>query len=134
MEAGLFRNLPPERVADLLRAELAEERAQRGEARRESVSQLGSTVKIDLKPGVNRRKAGTLQRGTYQIGGANWRYNQESLVLAVTCRRKWAPLSIASQRFAVVVSIAHTNESVPVYEHARQQIELRQRQRARVRS
>ncbi len=133
MEAGLFRNLTPNHVAKLLRAELAEERAQRGSARRESLSQLGNTKRVDLKPGVNRRKAGTLQRGAYRISRANWRYDGESLVLAVTCRRKWAPVSITSQRFAVVVSIAHTNESVPVYEHVRQQIELRQRQRARVR-
>jgi hypothetical protein len=133
MEVGLFRNLQPDRVAELLRAELAEERAQRGGTRRQSVSQLGNTVRVDLKPRVSRRKPGTLQRGTYRLGGANWRYNGESLVLAVTCRRKWAPVSITSQRFAVVVSISHTNASVPVYEHARQQVELRQRQRARVR-
>jgi hypothetical protein len=133
MEAGLFRNLTPDRVAELLRAELAEERAQRGSARRESLSQLGSTKRVALKPGVDRRKAGTLQRGTCRISSANWTYDGEGLVLAVTCRRKWAPVSITSQRFAVVVSIAHTNESVPVYEHVRQQIELRQRQRARVR-
>lgn len=134
MEASLFRNLSPEHVAELLRAELAEERAQRGEDRRESVSRLGATVRVDLKPGVNSRKAGTLQRGTYRIGGANWRYDGESLVLAVTCRRKWAPASITSQRVAVVVSISHTNEAIPVYEHARQQIDLRLRQRARVRA
>lgn len=133
MEAGLFRNLTPNRVAELLRAELAEERAQRGSAQRESLSRLGSTKRVALKPGVDRRKAGTLQRGTCRISSANWTYDGNSLVLSVTCRRKWAPVSITSQRFAVVVSISHSNESVPVYEHVRQQIELRQRQRARVR-
>jgi hypothetical protein len=96
MEASLFRNLQPSRVAELLRTELAEERADRGDARRDSISQLTASVRVDLKPGVSRRKAGTLQRGRCRISSANWRYDGQSLVLAVTCRRKWAPASIGS--------------------------------------
>lgn len=134
MEASLFRNVQPSRVAELLRDELQSEREERNGVRRDSVSDLPTSARVDLKPGVNRRKAGTLQRGVYRIGSSRWQYDGAGLVLAVTCRRKWAPESISSQRFAAVVSLSHSNDSIRIYEHIRQQIELRELQRTRVRA
>jgi hypothetical protein len=137
MDAQLFRNLEASRVAVLMRQELEEERIARGENKRESLSTAKKKddppYKVKLQPGINRRKKGTLQRGTATIARANWAYDGNPLVLAVTCRREWAPESLSRQRYAVVVSFRHTNESIQLYSHIRNQSRVRVQPRLRVR-
>jgi hypothetical protein len=62
---------------------------------------------VDLLPRVKLRKKGILQRGTREISGSTWQYDGGPLYLAVICQRKWAPIKITHQRFAVVASVSH---------------------------
>lgn len=141
MEAHLFRNRTPEQVAEAIRAYTREEREriadQQGvELRRVHLptrarieGELPSNV--NLTPGVNTRKKGTLQRGSCDVRSQQWQYDGSALVLAVICRREWAPTTITSQRYAAVVSLSHPSESVRLHEHVRAQLRVTQRARVR---
>lgn len=131
MEFALFRNVPPEDVANAIRKLSDEDREEFEEE--PTLKSLGNhgPAKVDLQPGRNRRMKGTLQRGTARVRKANWNYDGEPLQLAVTCRRKWAPAEITHQRFAVVVSLWHDDPEVNLYEHVRQQTRVSERIRIR---
>ena len=137
MEAHLFRNLTPEQVADTIRLWDAEERegleGGRLPTRATAMRDRGMNTAVDLAPGVNQRKSGTLQRGGCSVSNATWGYDGKPLVLAVLSRRKWAPESITHQRFAVVVKVSHDATTVNLHAHIRQQARLYQRARLRVR-
>lgn len=131
MEFVLFRNVSPEEIANAIRRLESEERKNL-----ESTPTVGNLRRdrpnrVDLKPGVNRRKKGTLQRGVSKISRSNWNYNGGPLHLAVICQRKWAPIEITHQRFSVVVSLWHDNPAVNLYAHVRQQARISQRVRVR---
>lgn len=135
MEAHLFRNLTSDQVADVLREWAREERAALGDGGRPpSRTTLGRhygvTGTIRLSPGVNLRKKGTLQRGWARVSSSRWTYDGTPLVLAVICKRKWAPQDITRQRFAVVATLAHENEQIQLHSRIREQI--RQQQRVRI--
>lgn len=136
MEFVLFRNLPPGAVADVTRAWSMEERETREDKTLPSLKSIhtqgGPPVRMDLKPGVTKRNKGTLQRGVVNIKGASWQYDHSPLVLAVKCQRKWAPLEITDQRFAIVVSVAHEEPSLDLYARISQQARLYQRVRIQV--
>jgi subtilisin family serine protease len=134
MEAHLFRNLRPDQVADMLREWAREEKdalaeGERLPSRTRIREEYGVTGAIDLSPGVNTRKKGTLQRAWVRITNANWSYDREPLLLAVLCKRKWAPAEVSRQRFAVIVTLSHENEEIRLHSRIREQIRLRPRLR-----
>jgi hypothetical protein len=131
MEFALFKNTRPETVADAIRAWDRDEADSLEEANVPSMSSV-SRCKIPLNPGTNLRKKGTLQRGLRRISSRAWQYDSEPLQLAVICQRKWAPVEITNQRFAVVVSLSHEDDSVDIYARARQQARVYQRIRVKV--
>ena len=131
MYASLFRNISPNDIVNRLKAMTQDELAAFGEGDT-SLSNLPSSKKIDLKPGVNVRRRGTLQRGVASIGSSNWRYDGEDLFLAVVCQRMWAPMEVERQHFAVIVSLTHSDETVSLHAHIRQRAQLWQQVRIRV--
>jgi subtilisin family serine protease len=135
MEFALFRNVSPDAVAAALRVWNEEERENLEESGLPSLGTLRAAgappVGVDLKPGVRARGKGTLQKGTVEISRANWKYDGNSLVLAVICRRRWAPSELDEQRFALVASLHHDNPEVDVYAHVREQVRVREDVRVR---
>ena len=129
MEFALFRNVAPDNVADAIRRLGEEDREGLEEV--PTLGRLGNQrpSRVELRPGVNKRKKGTLQRGIARIARANWNYDGGPLQLAVICQRKWAPIDITHQRFALVVSLWHDDPTVDLYAHVRQQTRLSQRVR-----
>lgn len=93
----------------------------------------GSSCDVKLTPGSNIRKKGTLQRGQIEISDRVKNFNQP-LYLVISCNRKWAKEGeIDWQRYALVVSIRHTNEEVKIYNQIQTKIQSRARQQLRIR-
>ncbi|AFY45244.1 S8 family peptidase [Nostoc sp. PCC 7107] len=91
----------------------------------------GSGISVDLSPGSNLRKKGTVQRGQVKIFPQSTKYDQGNMTLVVSCNRKWAsPDEVEMQRYALVASISHSDPQVNLYNRMRLQIS--QRPRARV--
>jgi hypothetical protein len=131
MEFALFRNMAPETIAEAVRAWNQQEvESLEGE----DIPALKgiSRQRIDLKPTRRLLKKGSLQRAIKRISRSTWQYDGEPLQLVVTCQRKWAPNSITSQRYAVVVSVSHDDPSVDLHAHLLQQTRITQRVRIRV--
>lgn len=92
--------------------------------------QHGSGISVDLSPGSSLRKKGTVQRGQVQIFPQSTKYDQGNMILVVSCNRKWAnPDEIELQRYALVVSISHSDPQVDLYNHNRLQLQIIQRDR-----
>ena len=131
----LFRNTPIDDITQLFRhwkkapAEFNEDELER------KMDALKGSQKVDLKPGIEQRKRATLQKGICAVHNKNWRNDGVPLVLAVTSQRRWAPASIVDQRFAVIVSLKHSDPAVKLHAPllARQRERQRQRERARQR-
>ena len=129
----LFRNASPEQIADALRVLTKEEKKALDEqgikhpslGRLREENELPPTV--DLKPGVQRRDKGTLQRAQIRIAGPDWKYDGGPLILAVLCRREWAPIEITEQRFAVIARLNHDDHFINIYDHIRQHATVYQR-------
>jgi hypothetical protein len=93
----------------------------------------GSGVSVDLFPGSNLRKKGCVQKGQVKISSRATGYNQQPLYLVVSCSRKWARQGeIDVQRYALVVSIDHSNPEVDLYNQLRLKTQIAQRVRTRV--
>lgn len=125
MQFRLFRNL---RVDDVERGFRDWSRAPAGPtevALESKLADLKGSEKVELRPGSNVRGKGTLQRGVLPIAKSNWTYDGNPLVLAVTSQRTWAPEEVVSQRFAVVVSLKHSDPAVQL--HSRLRLKLRPR-------
>ena len=132
MESHMFRNISAQTVEYLFR-DWAKAPAEENEAAlEEAISKLPSSQRIDLMPGINRRKKGTLQKGIIRIGSSRWTYNRDPIILSVACIRKWAPEEIDSQRYAVVVSVRHSSDEIRLYDRIRQHVRVAQRIRMRV--
>ena len=131
MYAHLFRNISASDLVNRIRDMTPDELAEVGEGNT-SLSDLASSQRVNLKPGVNTRRKGTLQKGVASIRSSNWQYDGSDLFLAVVCQRMWAPVEIERQRFAVIVSLTHSDESVLLHTHIRQRAQLWQRVRIRV--
>ncbi|MCI0659899.1 MAG: S8 family peptidase [Acidobacteria bacterium] len=130
MEFALFRNVAPEKIAEALRAWNQQEIE--GFESEEIPALKGiSRQRIDLKPSRQLLKKGTLQRAIKRIAKANWQYDGGPLRLVVTCQRKWVPATMESQRYAVVMSVAHDDPSVDLHAHLLQQTRITQRVRVR---
>ena len=99
--------------------------------------QHGSGISVDLSPGSNLRKKGTIQRGQVKIFPQSTKYDEGNMTLVVSCNRKWAnPDEVEMQRYALVASISHSDPQVNLYNRMRLQINQRsereqERQRAR---
>lgn len=140
----LYRNVTHEQISEAIAAVNEENDSATGnEAVSEDTTREAPALKhlrknnarpidIDLIPGPQRREKGTLQRGIHKIGNTGWKYDRAPLVLAVVCQRKWAPANITDQRFAVVVSLHHTDETLDLYARIRQHTRLYQKVRVRV--
>ncbi len=98
----------------------------------------GSGILVDLSPGSNLWKKGTVQRGQVKIFPQSTKYDKGNMILIVSCNRKWAnPDEIEMQRYALVASISHSDSQVNLYNRMRLQINQRsdreqERQRGRV--
>jgi hypothetical protein len=92
----------------------------------------GSGVCVDLFPGANLRKKSSIQRGQISISSRAVGYNQKPLYLVVTCSRKWAKQGeIDMQRYALIVSINHSNPEVDLYNQLKLRTQIAQRIRIR---
>ncbi len=131
MEFNLFRNMPVTAVEALYRDWKHAPAGDNETVLEERISALPSAQRVSLHPGTNRRKKGTLQKGTIRIASRRWQYDGGALLLAVASLRKWAPADIDSQRYAVVVSLRHTGEGVRLYERIRQRARVAQRIRVK---
>ena len=131
MYTHLFRNTTADDLLNRLKDMTPDELADLGDADK-SLSKLASAKRVDLKPGVNQRRKGTLQRGVASIRNSSWQYDGGEMYLAVVCQRTWAPVEIDRQRFAVIVSVVHSDENVSLHAHIRQRAQLWQRVRIRV--
>ena len=131
MHARLFRNIAAHDLTNRLKAMTPEEREALGEDE-VLLTKMPTMQRVALEPGVNVRRSGTLQRGIARVNGSNWRYDGSDLSLAVVCQRMWAPVEVDRQRFAVVVSVTHSDPSVPLYAHIRQRAQVWQQVRVRV--
>ena len=92
------------------------------------------TITVDLFPGTNLRKKGTLQKGEIKISSKTWTYDGKSMYVVVACNRKWArEYDVESQRYALVVSISHSDAKVNLYNSLQAEIQNRVRSRTRIR-
>ncbi|MBE9127979.1 MULTISPECIES: S8 family peptidase [unclassified Coleofasciculus] len=92
----------------------------------------GSGIVVELSPGANLRKKGTLQRGQIQIIKSKG-YENNPMYLVVSCNRKWAkPDEIDMQRYALVACISHSDPKVDLYNRLKLQVAQRARSRGRV--
>lgn len=131
MQFNLFRNSTLEEVSAAYRDW---ERSPAGDAEHQLESALGqlkSSQRIAFEPKSTVLSRGTLQRGIKRVGNSAWEYEGGPLILAVSALRRWAPAEIASQRYAVVVSLKHSDPEAQLY--APLQARMRGRPRARIR-
>lgn len=137
MDFRLYRNVSPHVVAEKLAAATNEEfdvdDEENDRVARSLTSEAGMPTEVDLRPRLRRRRGGTLQRGMTRISSSNWKYNGEQFVLAIVCRRVWAPADITSQQYSLVATMEHEQPYVDIYNHARQQARVTQRVRLRAR-
>ena len=96
-----------------------------------SLGKLKGSQKIEFEPKAKVRSRGTLQRGLKRVANSGWEYDDGPLIVAVSCLRRWAPAEVTSQRYALVVSLKHSDSEARL--HAPLQARLRGRPRARIR-
>lgn len=133
MEFNLFKNIDKESIVSaFIKAskETSTEELTAISLEKLKKQHSGKGITVDLFPGSNLRKKGCLQRGQIDISPKARGYNQKPLYLVVSCGRKWARQGeIDTQRYALVVSINHSNPEVDLYN----QIRLRTRTAQRIR-
>ncbi|NES04574.1 MAG: S8 family serine peptidase, partial [Okeania sp. SIO2F4] len=132
MEFHLFRNVEREKIERaFFKATEEDKNNNLTEISMENLKkEYGSSIEINLLPGVNIRKKGTLQKGSIKISSRSWKYNGKSMYLVVICNIKWARIEdIEVQRYALVTSIRHSNSEVNLYNKLRNSIAQRGRVR-----
>lgn len=77
-------------------------------------------------PGPNARECGTLQSALFTMKNNPAPVYGDTYYLVVRCERKWFPDEFSTQRFAVVVELAHS-EDVRLYQRVRERVEVRVR-------
>ena len=96
--------------------------------------EYGNSIEINFLPKLTTRKRGTLQKGQHQFSSSNWKYDYKPLYLVVTCNKKWIdPEQIPNQRYALVVSIAHSNSAVDLYNKIKLQMQEQAQASKRIR-
>ena len=136
MEFSLFRNIDTENLKNaFVKASSQNDSAENLiETSLEDLKKQFKSITVDLFPGTNLRKKGTLQKGEIKISSSNWKYDSKPMYVVVACNRKWARESdIVSQRYALVVSINHSDAQVNLYNSLQAEITNRTRQRTRIR-
>ena len=89
-------------------------------------------ITVNLSPGSRLRNKGCLQRGQVQISSRARGFDQQSLYLVLSCARKWAKQGeVDMQRYALVVSINHSNPEVDLYSQIKLRTQVAQRTRIR---
>lgn len=129
MEFHLFRNIDPTSLScAFLKANEDEDTKNVVETSLKDLKKKHKAITVDLFPGVNLRKKGTLQKGTKIINTKNWTYNGKSLYIVVICNRKWTQKNIVDfQRYAIVASISHSNTKVQLYDRLSNKTRISQR-------
>jgi hypothetical protein len=132
MNFHMFRNISTPEVAAAYRDWSAAPPGAGEQQLEKALSSIPGRQKIDLKPGINVRSKGTLQRGLCRVSTRAWDYQNGPLILAVSClRSSWAPPEVTQQRYALIASIKHSDPDAQLY--APLQARLRTRPRARIR-
>lgn len=91
----------------------------------------GSGVSVKILPGSNLRKKGCIQRGQVEISSIAKGYDRP-LYLVVSCSRKWAKQGeIDMQRYALIVTISHSDPEVDLYNQIKLRTQIAQRIRIR---
>jgi len=134
MEFNLFKNIDKESIIG------AFVKASKGTSTEEfteiSLEQLkqqhpGKGITVDLSPGSRLRNKGCLQRGQVKISSKARGFDQP-LYLVLSCTRKWVKQEeIDMQRYALVVSISHSNPEVDLYNQIKLRTQISQRIRIR---
>jgi hypothetical protein len=92
----------------------------------------GKGITMELSPGSRLRNKGCLQRGQVEISSRARGFDQKPLYLVLSCARKWARQGEHDvQRYALVVSINHSNPEVDLYNQIKLKTQLAQRIRIR---
>jgi hypothetical protein len=131
MQFHLFRNTDAHTVAGAFRDWNSAPPAAAEQRLESALGAIPASQKIDFDPGSNVLGKGTLQRGLKHVGSTRWTYDDGPLILAISCLRKWAPPELSAQRYAVVVSLKHSDPTADL--HSALQARLQPRQRVRVR-
>lgn len=133
MEFDLYKGVDKENIINTYVSakkakELGDSTAYSELTKEEFRKKFGSGSVVNLLPTATIRKKGTLQRGIIEISDQATSYDKYPLYLVVTCNRKWVKVDeIPSQRYALVVSISHSDSEVKLYERLRPQIRPRLR-------
>jgi hypothetical protein len=137
MEFNLFKGIPKESVVNAyVDASKTDNPDKFAEISMDILKEQyrGSSINVDLSPNSTLRKKGTVQKGHIKLTKQAKKYNNLPMTLVVSCNRKWAdPDDI--QRYALVVSISHSDSQVNLYNRVKlkvDEIDLRERSRARV--
>lgn len=131
MQFHLFRNSSMDAVSAAFRdwkLAPADDTEQQLES---SLSKVAARNKVEFSPGAQVRAKGTLQRGLRSIGSTRWEYDGGPLILAISCLRKWAPPELNAQRYAVVVSLKHSDPQASLHAPLRARLRPRVRVRSR---
>lgn len=110
--------------------EIAEAFRQRGQDE-DQVDRLSSTsFDCSMEPKATVREGGTLQKASFTMRRTPSIDYGDTYYLVVRCEKKWARDEHAPQRYAVVVSLAHSAE-VNLYNQIRNRVQATIRLRAR---
>ncbi len=129
LDFALWRNVDLEKLCESYRnwdrdekAELDEDAAPPG---------LGEIKKhqVILWPKANARKTSTVQHASVKISRSGSYVADTPLYLVLICQRKWASSSVENQRYGVVMSLFHEDETVDLQAQLRIQPKLQARAR-----
>lgn len=93
MQFDMLRGIGLEDVHEAYRRLEADEEAQA----------ITDARRLSFEPGVNTRKRGTLQKGEFTF--QRTQHNSDNYWLVVRAIRKWAPMDVTVQKFAVAVTL-----------------------------
>jgi len=97
------------------------------ERHEDTVGRLSSTrYDCRMLPGPQSREGSTLQKATFSMQRTPSADYGDTYYLVVRCERKWARDEHAPQRYAVVVSVEHT-QRLDLYSRIRQRVQARVR-------
>jgi hypothetical protein len=133
MEFHLFKNIDCENIVTaFVKASKETSTEQFTEISLDNLKKKYKGTLVDIFPGSNLRKKGTLQKGQVEISSKATGYDQSPLYLVVSCSRKWAKEGeFDIQRYAVVASISHSNPQVDLYNQLRVRTQIAPRIRIR---
>jgi Subtilase family len=135
MEFNLFKNIDKDSIVNaFVKASKEHSTDKFTEISLEELKKMhpGKGISVDLFPGSNLRKKGCLQQGQVKISPQARGFDQGPMYLVLSCARKWAkPGEIDIQRYALVVSINHSNPEVDLYNQLKLRTQIAQRIRIR---